>query len=164
MPEEFSWDKYVPGEGFAMMVEIVEELECVIETEEVGEVMSEESLAELEEAAGEDYYYQSEQDIIANSFKSIMPPNMFDSFAGFFSEPTTEFCPRYDEEKAPVEEIIDVSKEMNEETTKEIADRALMVKVKEVDKNQESVSVETESIKTESVETESIKKESVEQE
>ncbi|MFS7985592.1 hypothetical protein Hanom_Chr11g01000251 [Helianthus anomalus] len=73
-----------------------------------------------------------------------MPPNMFDSFAGFFSEPTTGFCPQYDIEKAPIEEIIDVSKEMNEETLKEIADKALMGKLKEV---------ETESVETESVET-----------
>ncbi|KAJ0878879.1 hypothetical protein HanRHA438_Chr10g0444931 [Helianthus annuus] len=93
-----------------------------------------------------------------------MSPNMFDSFAGFFSEPTTGFCPQYDVEKALVEEIIDVSKEMNEETLKEIADKALMVKLKEVDKTQELVSVETESVETESVETESVKTESVETE
>ncbi|MFS7918078.1 hypothetical protein Hanom_Chr03g00196661 [Helianthus anomalus] len=80
--------------------------------------MSEENLAELEEAVAEVYYYQSEQEVIANSFKSIMPPNMFDSFAGFFSEPTTGFCPQYEVEKIPVQEIIDVSKEMNEETLK----------------------------------------------
>ncbi|XP_022032415.1 uncharacterized protein PFB0765w-like [Helianthus annuus] len=141
------------------MAEIFEEPECVVEAEDVGEVMSEESLAELEEVAAEVYYYQSEQEIIASSFKSIMPLNMFDSFAGFFSEPTTGFCPQYDVKKAPVEEIIDVSKEMNEETLKEIADKALMGKLKEVDKTQDSESVETESVKTESIETKSVKKE-----
>ncbi|MFS7892269.1 hypothetical protein Hanom_Chr00s000549g01649411 [Helianthus anomalus] len=97
MPEWFSWDKYVPGEGLAMMAEIIEEPECVVETEEVGEVTSEESLAELEEAGVEVYYYQLEHEIIANSFKSIIPPNMFDSFEGFFIEPTTGFCLQYDE-------------------------------------------------------------------
>ncbi|KAJ0690939.1 hypothetical protein HanOQP8_Chr11g0423561 [Helianthus annuus] len=145
----------------AMMAEIVEEPECIVEIEEVSEVMSEESLADLEEAAAEVYYYQSEQEIIASSFKSIMPPNMFDSFTGFFSEPTTGFCPQYDAEKAQVEEIIDVSKEMNEETLKEIADKALMGKLKEVEtESVEMESVETESVENVSVDMESVKKES----
>ncbi|MFS8007629.1 hypothetical protein Hanom_Chr14g01263301 [Helianthus anomalus] len=87
-----------------------------------------------------------------------MPSNVFDSFAGFFGEPTTGFCPQYEVEKTLVQEIIDVSKEMNEKTLKEIADKAIMVKLQEVeqtntpsDKNeikdatQESVSVEKES-------------------
>ncbi|MFS7929148.1 hypothetical protein Hanom_Chr04g00329081 [Helianthus anomalus] len=138
---------------------IVEEPESVVENEDVVEVLSEESFAELEEVAAEVYYYQSEQEIIASTFKSIIPPNMFDSFAGFFSEPTTGLCPCYDVEPAPVEEIIDVSKEMNEKTIKEIADKALMGKLKEV----ETESVETESVEKESVEnvyveTESVKK------
>ncbi|KAM0035511.1 putative transcription factor interactor and regulator CCHC(Zn) family [Helianthus debilis subsp. tardiflorus] len=149
--EGFSWDKYIPGsEGRAMMAEIVEEPERTVETEEI---LSEESLANHEEAAAEVYYYQSEQEIIASSFKSIMPPNMFDSFAGFFNEPTTGFCPRYDVEKVPVEEIIDVSKEMNEETLKQIADKALMGKLKEV----ETESIESKSVETESVESVSVK-------
>ncbi|KAJ0494653.1 putative transcription factor interactor and regulator CCHC(Zn) family [Helianthus annuus] len=93
VPEGFSWDKYVPGSGLAMMAEIVEEPEP--ETSEVSEVMTEESYAELEEAATAVYYYQSEQEVIANTFKSIMPSNVFDSFAGFFSESTTGFCPQY---------------------------------------------------------------------
>ncbi|KAJ0948207.1 putative transcription factor interactor and regulator CCHC(Zn) family [Helianthus annuus] len=160
--EGFSWDKYIPGsEGMAMMTEIVEEPECVVETEVVSEVVSEESLTDLEEAAAEVYYYQSEQEIIASSFKSIMPPNMFESYAGFFSEPTSGFCPQYDVEKAPVEEIIDVSKEMNEVTLKEIADKALMGKLKEVEtESVETKSVETESVESVSVDTESVKKES----
>ncbi|XP_022019111.1 uncharacterized protein LOC110919139 [Helianthus annuus] len=155
--EGFSWDKYSLGDGLAMMAEIVEEPECGVETEDVSEVMIEESLADLEEAAAEVYYYQSKQEIIASSLKSIMPPNMFDSFAGFFSEPTTGFCPQYNVEKVPVEEIIDVSKEMNEETLKEIADKALMGKLKKV----EIESVETEPVETESVENVSVKTESV---
>ncbi|MFS8019436.1 hypothetical protein Hanom_Chr15g01403751 [Helianthus anomalus] len=55
--------------------------------------MSEESLANLEEVAAEIYYYQSEQVVIASSFKSLIPPNMSESFEGFFKEPTTGFCP-----------------------------------------------------------------------
>ncbi|MFS8021448.1 hypothetical protein Hanom_Chr16g01427511 [Helianthus anomalus] len=56
-------------------------------------MMTKESYAELEEAAETVYYYQSEQEVITNTFKSIMPSNVFDSFAGFFGEPTTGFCP-----------------------------------------------------------------------
>ncbi|MFS8019562.1 hypothetical protein Hanom_Chr15g01405221 [Helianthus anomalus] len=141
------------------MAEILEEPECVVEIEEVSEVTSEESLVDLEEFAAEVYYYQSEQEVIASSFKSIMPPNMFESFAGFFNEPTTGVCPRYDVEKEQVEEMIDVSKEMNEETLKEIADRTLMAKLKEVDiESVKSKSVNAESV--ESVFVETVKKES----
>ena len=54
-------------------------------------------------------------------------------------------------EKASVEEIIDVSKEMTEETLKEITDKALMGKLKEVDTEPvEPVSVSTESVQKES--------------
>ncbi|MFS7912941.1 hypothetical protein Hanom_Chr02g00135801 [Helianthus anomalus] len=128
-----------------MMVEIVEEPENVVETEVVSEVVSEESLAYLEEVAAEVYYYQSEQEIIAS----------------FFCEPTTGFCPQYDVEKAPIEEIIDVSKETNEETLKEIADKALMGKLKEVDtKSVKTESVNTESVDNVTVETELVQKES----
>ncbi|KAJ0645960.1 putative transcription factor interactor and regulator CCHC(Zn) family [Helianthus annuus] len=92
LPEDFSWDKYIPGGGLAMMAEITEESDVPKIVEEVGEVMSEESYAELEEAATAVYYYQSEQEVITNTFKSIIPSNMFDSFAGFFGEPTMGFC------------------------------------------------------------------------
>ncbi|MFS7979688.1 hypothetical protein Hanom_Chr10g00930651 [Helianthus anomalus] len=126
--------------------------------------MNEESLADLEEAAATVYYYQSELDVIANTFKSIMPSNVFDTFVGFFAEPTTGFYPQYEVEKTPVQEIIDVSEEMNEETLKQIADKALMAKLQEVEQTQESVSIEKESVsgkksesddKTEKVESES---------
>ncbi|MFS7938443.1 hypothetical protein Hanom_Chr05g00439761 [Helianthus anomalus] len=65
--------------------------------------------------------------------KSIMPPNVFDSFAEYFEEPRTGTCPRFEEEKEAVEEVIDVSKEMTGEVLKDIADKALMSKLKEVD-------------------------------
>ncbi|XP_022041192.1 uncharacterized protein LOC110943766 [Helianthus annuus] len=110
------------GGGLAMMAEIVEE--CIPEVEEVSEMMTEESYAELEEAAAAVYYYQSEQEVsLVNRLW-----------------------------------IIDVAKEMNEETLKEIADKALMVKLQEVeqtktpsdnngtkDATQKSVSIEKES-------------------
>ncbi|MFS7930570.1 hypothetical protein Hanom_Chr04g00345841 [Helianthus anomalus] len=67
-----------------------------------------------------------------------MPSNMFDSFAGFFGEPTTGFCPQYEAEKTPVQEILNVSKEINEEMLKEIVDKALMVKLQEVDQTETS--------------------------
>ncbi|XP_021995902.1 uncharacterized protein LOC110893090 [Helianthus annuus] len=132
------------------MAKIVEVPESVVETEVISEDVSEESSVDLEEIAAEVYYYQSEQEVLASSLKSIMPPNVFNSFAGYFSEPTTGSCPQYDVEKAPVEEIIDVSKEITEETLEEIADKVLMAKLKEVD---------TESVKPESVDTESVKTE-----
>ncbi|XP_022023786.1 uncharacterized protein LOC110924051 [Helianthus annuus] len=111
--EGFSWDKYIPGsDGQAMMVEIIEESESVVEPEVVVD------------------------DVIADSF---------------FEEPTTGLCPRYEEKKESVEEMIDVTKEMTKDTLKEIADKALMAKLKEVD---------TELVKTESVGTESVQQES----
>ncbi|MFS7987155.1 hypothetical protein Hanom_Chr11g01019111 [Helianthus anomalus] len=58
------------------MAKIVEEPECVVETDEFNEVTSEENLANLEEVVAEVYYYQSEQEVIATSFKLVMPPNM----------------------------------------------------------------------------------------
>ncbi|MFS8023419.1 hypothetical protein Hanom_Chr16g01451241 [Helianthus anomalus] len=48
-----------------------------------------------------------------------MSAHIFDSFAGLFSEPTTGFCPWYEVDKIPVQEIINVSKEMNKVTLKE---------------------------------------------
>ncbi|MFS7964705.1 hypothetical protein Hanom_Chr08g00753431 [Helianthus anomalus] len=130
LPEGFCWDKYIPGSGLAMMAEIVEEPEPEIE-----ESVNEENVDDLEETEAAVYYYQSEQEVIANTFKSIIPSNVFDSFAGFFNESTTGYCPQYEDEKAPVQEIIDISKEINEETLKEIADRALMVKLQEVEQS-----------------------------
>ncbi|XP_035838280.1 uncharacterized protein LOC118485882 [Helianthus annuus] len=56
----------------------------------------------------------------------------------FFGEPTMGFCPQYEVEQTPVQETIDVSKEMNEETLKEIADKALMVNLQESGKKSES--------------------------
>ncbi|MFS7890124.1 hypothetical protein Hanom_Chr00s000007g01615111 [Helianthus anomalus] len=87
-----------------------------------------------------------------------MPSNMFDSFVGFFGEPTTGFFPQYEVEKTPVQEIIDVSKEINEETLKEIADKALMVKLQEVD--QTETSSDNNETKESTQESMSIKKES----
>ncbi|XP_021974896.1 uncharacterized protein LOC110870008 [Helianthus annuus] len=136
------------------MAEIVEESESVVEPEVVNEEVSVDNVADLEEIVAEVYYYQSEKEVLASSLKSIMPPKVFDSFAGFFEEPTTGLCPRYEVKKDSVEEMIDVTKEMTKETLKEIADRALMGKLKEVD---------TERVKPESVSTESVQKESDEE-
>ena len=79
--------------------------------------------------------------------KSVMPPNVFDSFAGYFEEPRTGSCPRFEEKKEAFEEVIDVSKEMTGEVLKDIADKALMGKLKEVDSEpKESQSVDKVSV------------------
>ncbi|XP_022003992.2 uncharacterized protein LOC110901472 [Helianthus annuus] len=157
--EGFSWDKYIPGsDGQAMMAEVVEISEMVSEpeivTEDVSVVAEEvfvENVVDIEEIAAEVYYYQSEQEVLASSMKSIMPPKIFESFAGYFEEPKTGSCPRFEEKKEVVEELIDVSKELTEEALKDIADKALMGKLREVDSELE---------KSESVSTVSVKKES----
>ncbi|XP_022031544.1 uncharacterized protein LOC110932524 [Helianthus annuus] len=50
----------------------------------------------------------------------------------YFEKPRTGSCPRFEEKKEAVEEVIDVSKEMTGEVLKDIADKALMGKLKEV--------------------------------
>ncbi|XP_021980562.1 uncharacterized protein LOC110876710 [Helianthus annuus] len=150
--EGFTWDKYIPGsDGQAMMAEIVEVPEMVTEPEMVIEDVSVENVVDIEEIVAEVYYYQSEQEVLASSMKSIMPPKVFESFAGYLEEPTTGSCPRYEEKKEVVEEMIDVTKELTGETLKDIADKALMGKLKEVDTELEKLeSVSTVSVKQES--------------
>ncbi|MFS7966326.1 hypothetical protein Hanom_Chr09g00772491 [Helianthus anomalus] len=82
-----------------MMAEIVEVPEMVTEQEIVVEEDPVENVVDIEEIATEVYYYQSEQEVLASSMKSIMPPKVFESFAGYFEEPTTGSCPRYEEKK-----------------------------------------------------------------
>ncbi|XP_022027101.1 uncharacterized protein LOC110928394 [Helianthus annuus] len=140
------------------MAEIVEVSEMVTEpeivTEDVSVVIEEiptENVIDIEEIAAEVYYYQSEQEVLASSMKSIMPPKVFESFAGYFEELKTGSCPRFEEKKEVVEELIDVSKELTGDALKDIADKALMGKLREVDSELE---------KSESVSTVSVKKES----
>ncbi|KAJ0614970.1 putative transcription factor interactor and regulator CCHC(Zn) family [Helianthus annuus] len=84
LAEGFSWDKYIPGsDGQAMMDEIVEEPEIVVEPEVVVEDVTVDSVAGIEELVAEVYYYQSEQEVLASSFKSIMPSKIFESFCRF---------------------------------------------------------------------------------
>ncbi|XP_022024416.1 uncharacterized protein LOC110924731 [Helianthus annuus] len=150
--EGFTWDKYIHGsDGQAMMAEIVEVPEMVTEPEMVVEDVPVDNVVDIEEIAVEFYYYQSEQEVLASSMKSIMPPKVFESFVGYFEEPTTGSCPRYEEKKEVVEEMIDVTKELTGEILKDIADKALMGKLKEVDSELEkSESVSTVSVKQES--------------
>ncbi|XP_035845277.1 uncharacterized protein LOC118491532 [Helianthus annuus] len=154
----FSRDKYIPGrDDQAMMAEVVEISEVVNELEIVDEVVSEvveeiptEIVIDVEEIAAEVYYYQSQQEELVYTMKSVMPPNVFDSFAGYFEEPRTGYCPRFEEKKEAVEEVIDVSKEMTGEVLKDIADKALMGKLKEVDSEpKESQSVDKVSVNRE---------------
>ena len=82
--------------------------------------------------------------------KSVLPPEISESFAGYFEEPRTGSCPRFEEKKEVVEELIDVSKELTGEALKDIADKALMGKLKEVDsESEESKSVSSVSVKRE---------------
>ncbi|XP_022008837.1 uncharacterized protein LOC110908231 [Helianthus annuus] len=107
---------------------------------EVVEKVSTDSSAKAGESVTEFLNFQSRQEEFVYTMKSILPPNVFDSFADYFEEPRTGTCLRFEAEKEAVEEVIDVSKEMTEETLKEIADKALMSKLKEVDSDvQESV-------------------------
>ncbi|XP_021979637.1 uncharacterized protein LOC110875741 [Helianthus annuus] len=79
----FSWDKYIPGkDDQAMMAEVVEISEVVTEPEVVDEVVSEvveeiptENVIDVEELAAEAYYYQSQQEELVYTMKSVMPPN-----------------------------------------------------------------------------------------
>ncbi|XP_035832028.1 uncharacterized protein LOC118481047 [Helianthus annuus] len=131
--------------------------EVVTEPEIVDEVVSEvveeiptENVIDVEEIAAEVYYYQSQQEELAYTMKSIMPPNVFDSFAGYFEEPRTGSCPRFEEKKEAIEEVIDVSKEMTGEVLKDIADKALMGNLKEVDSEpKESQSIDKVSVNRE---------------
>ncbi|KAJ0742228.1 putative transcription factor interactor and regulator CCHC(Zn) family [Helianthus annuus] len=145
----FSWDKYIPGkDDQAMMAEVVEITKTgaeseVFEKEEVPEVVKEvsmEDFAKAEESVSDVLSFQSRREEFVYTMKSILPPNVFGSFADYFEDPRTGMCPRFEAEKEEVEDLIDVSKEITEEALKEIANKALMSKLKEVDSDlQESV-------------------------
>ncbi|MFS7917069.1 hypothetical protein Hanom_Chr03g00184731 [Helianthus anomalus] len=138
-----------------MIAEVVEISETVSGPETVSEdvsVVTEEvstdSAVDMEEIAAGVYYYQSEQEVIGSLMKSVLSPNISESFAGFFEEPRTGSCPRFEEKKEEVEELIDVSKEMTGEVLKDIADKALMGRLKEVDpESEKSKSVSCVSVK-----------------
>ncbi|XP_022040508.1 uncharacterized protein LOC110943059 [Helianthus annuus] len=118
--------------------EVVEVVDQMIP--EIVEKVSTDSSAKAEESVIEVLNFQSRQEEFVYTMKSILPPNVFDSFADYFEEPRTGTCPRFEAEKEEVEEVIDVSKEMNGEALKEIADKALMSKLQEIDTDfQESV-------------------------
>ncbi|XP_035834205.1 uncharacterized protein LOC118482698 [Helianthus annuus] len=133
-------DSEVVEEAVTKMVDSVTEIviEEVMEVAdqvvpEVVEKDSTDSSAKAGESVTEFLNFQSRQEEFVYTMKSILPPNVFDSFADYFEEPRTGTCPRFETKKEAVEEVIDVSKEMNEEALKEIADKALMSKLKEVD-------------------------------
>ncbi|KAJ0589142.1 putative transcription factor interactor and regulator CCHC(Zn) family [Helianthus annuus] len=88
---------------------------------------------EFPESVSDDLSFESRREEFIYTMKSILPPNVFGSFADFFEDPRTGTCPRFEAKKDEVVEIIDVSKEMTEEALKDIADKALMSKLKEVD-------------------------------
>ncbi|MFS7978494.1 hypothetical protein Hanom_Chr10g00916161 [Helianthus anomalus] len=92
-----------------MLAEIIEEPEQIVEEaiEEVGdEVCGEICFDETPD----DYDYESHK-ILHNAIKSIIPLDMFNSFAGFFNTKGTYIgMHREEEKKQPVEEITDVSK------------------------------------------------------
>ncbi|MFS7937296.1 hypothetical protein Hanom_Chr05g00425941 [Helianthus anomalus] len=120
--EGFNWNNYISKtESLVLLPEIIEEPEQIMEEVIVIEVY-----------VSEDYYdSEASQKTISNSFKSIMPPDMFNSFAGFFGN-KGNYCDLQCEEEnnQPVEEIIDVMKEMNEENLTEIVENAMMAELK----------------------------------
>ncbi|MFS7953238.1 hypothetical protein Hanom_Chr07g00616231 [Helianthus anomalus] len=63
-----------------MFAEIIEEPEQIVEevTEEVEEIRFDETPTD---------YDSESHEMLRNAFKSIMPPDMLDSFAGFLSRP-----------------------------------------------------------------------------
>ncbi|MCQ7285353.1 hypothetical protein NP026_23640, partial [Salmonella enterica] len=116
----------------------------------VADEVSGENTVNIEEIAADVHYYQSEQEVLGSLMKSVLPPKISESFAGYFEEPKTGSCPRFEEKKEVVEELIDVSKELTGEALKDIADKALMGKLKEVDsESEESKSVSCVSVKRE---------------
>ncbi|KAJ0496272.1 putative transcription factor interactor and regulator CCHC(Zn) family [Helianthus annuus] len=115
--------------GSEVVEEVVEVVDQVVP--EVVKEVSTDSSAKAEESVTEVLNFQSRQEEFFYTMKSILPPNVFDSFADYFEEPRTGTCPRFEAEKEAVEEVIDVSKKMTEEALNEIADKALMSKLKE---------------------------------
>ncbi|KAJ0938277.1 putative transcription factor interactor and regulator CCHC(Zn) family [Helianthus annuus] len=133
-------DSEVVEETVTENVEFVPEIviEEVIEgvDQEIQEVVTDVSVkysAKAEESVSDDLSFESRREEFIYTMKSILPPNVFGSFADFFEDPRTGTCPRFEAKKDEVVEIIDVSKEMTEEALKDIADKALMSKLKEVD-------------------------------
>ncbi|XP_035835871.1 golgin subfamily A member 6-like protein 1 [Helianthus annuus] len=121
---------------------MIEEVIEVVD-QEVPEIVKDVSMEDSEkneETVSDVLSFKSRREEFVYTMKSILPPNVFGSFADYFEDPRTGTCPRFEAEKEEVEEMIDVSKEMTEETLQEIADKALMSKLKEVDSDiQESV-------------------------
>ncbi|MFS8025266.1 hypothetical protein Hanom_Chr16g01472951 [Helianthus anomalus] len=65
-------------------------------------------------------------------FKSIFPPDVFNSFVGFYGEEASSKDLHYNEETHEYVDLIDVNKEMNVEALEEIAQKAMMANLKEV--------------------------------
>ncbi|KAJ0576488.1 putative transcription factor interactor and regulator CCHC(Zn) family [Helianthus annuus] len=158
-------DSEVVEETVTENVESVPEIgsEVVVESvnQEIPETFTEDSVkdsAKAEEVISDDlsFGYQREESIY--TMKSILSPNVFDTFADFFEDPRTGTCPRFEAKKDEVVELIDVSKEMTKEDLKEIADKALMSKLREVDSVvPESVDKESGLEETEAVEINKVK-------
>ncbi|MFS7962296.1 hypothetical protein Hanom_Chr08g00725001 [Helianthus anomalus] len=96
-------DEVVPEVVDEVVPEVVDEV-----VPEVVEKVSTEGAAEVEETVAEVLNYQSQQEKFDYTMKSIMPSNVFDSFADCFEEPRTGTYPRFEEQKEAVEEVIDV--------------------------------------------------------
>ncbi|KAJ0452878.1 putative transcription factor interactor and regulator CCHC(Zn) family [Helianthus annuus] len=159
-------DSEVVEETVTENVESVPEIgsEVVVESvnQEIPETFTEDSVkdsAKAEEVVSDDLSFGYQREEFIYTMKSIFSPNVFDTFADFFEDPRTGTCPRFEAKKDEVVEIIDVSKEMTKEDLKEIADRALMSKLKEVDSVvPESVDKESGLEETEAVEISKVKK------
>ncbi|KAF5762405.1 putative transcription factor interactor and regulator CCHC(Zn) family [Helianthus annuus] len=118
--EGFNWNKYIPKtKCLAMLAGIIKEPEPTVEevVEDDGEICFDDVPID---------YDSESHEILHDTFRSIMPSDMFNSFVGFFSNQGYSGMQREEVKKELVDEIIDVSKEMNAENLADIADKAMM--------------------------------------
>ncbi|MFS8014000.1 hypothetical protein Hanom_Chr15g01339531 [Helianthus anomalus] len=127
-----------------MLAEIIEEPEPGVEevVEEEGEIHFGISYDEDSKANGGLYALRS---------VGFIPPDMMSSFAGLFNTQSRYGGMQQEEpKKEPVEDIIDVKKEMTAKYFAEIANKAMMLDLKEVvNKPEFKKNVESESEKVE---------------
>ncbi|MFS7906575.1 hypothetical protein Hanom_Chr01g00060891 [Helianthus anomalus] len=133
--EGFNCNSLIPKTyGLALMTELVElgesdKFEKIVDGEKVKKVVDEscagvkfdEGPLNINEAESSVLVTENFQiltkEVINNAFQFVLPPDVFKSFAGFFEEEENYDDLHFgDDEKEPIEEIIDVTQEMNVET------------------------------------------------
>ena len=115
--EGFDWNKYIGKKtGVALMAEIINESDAVNEA--------------LDNAMMEQYLQQREEKEFLVHQRNILIPDSNSNFAGNFTDGSQS--PEDAERKAEVEEMIDVTQEMNAENLTKIADKAMMANLNKV--------------------------------